>query len=329
MRTSATSPSPRRDARARASIATSSSAPSPARRRAARSTPRMAGHVVEDAAPPERRDLGRVAASAGRSRRGRVRAEPPCQRSSSPTVMCACASMCAPRVLAAQHELAHVAEAGVVRRPPRLVAGRADALRRAVGEDLERRVAGEQRHASGSARARAGTCARSRTRPVAASTRSGLGAAAVAAGVPWVDDAAVGAELGERALDHRRGERAGARLVRRDPVERVAQLGGRAVARSRASTQPSTSGTIVSRKRERVGGLERCRPPASRRPRARGRARRPRAPASVGRRPARAATRRRCRRSGPGASGCTRASPSRARSPTSRPGRGRRARCRA
>ncbi len=44
------------------------------------------------------------------------------------------------------HQLAHVAEAGVVARPPRRVARRAQPLRRAVGEDLEAGMAGEKGH---------------------------------------------------------------------------------------------------------------------------------------------------------------------------------------
>ena len=50
-----------------------------------------------------------------------VRAEPPCQRCSSPTVMWASASMCAPECALPIRQLADVAEPGLVPRPPWLV----------------------------------------------------------------------------------------------------------------------------------------------------------------------------------------------------------------
>ena len=254
MRNSATSPVPRRDA------VRAPRSPRPRRRvtgspAGSASTPRKPGHVVEDAAPPQRRDLRRVAGE--RAEVAELRA----RRAAVPAVVLPHRHVrvgvdVRARVLAAEHELAHVAEPRVVDRPPRLVARRADALRRAVGEDLERRVAGEQRHA-GEALARepehAAAAHERRSRPARA---RGVGAAAVAAGVPWRDDPAVGAELRERALDHRRGERAGARLVGRHPVERVAQLrrrvvGVAALASSRARAGPSCRGTT-----ERVGRLQ-------------------------------------------------------------------------
>ena len=51
------------------------------------------------------------------------------------------------RVRGRHHVLGHVAETGVVDRAPRLGAGDPDAARGPVVEDLERRVAREQRHA--------------------------------------------------------------------------------------------------------------------------------------------------------------------------------------
>ena len=105
----------------------------------------VAGHVVEHAAPPDRRDLGGVALE-----RAEV-AEVGAGRAAVPAVVVADRHVrvgvdVRAGVGRAHHELAHVAQAGVVGRAPRLVAGRADALRRAVGDDLERRVPGEQRH---------------------------------------------------------------------------------------------------------------------------------------------------------------------------------------
>ena len=55
--------------------------------------------------------------------------------------------MWAPGMRRRHHVLGHVAEAGIVDRPPRLGSGHADPARGPVVEDLERRVAGEERHA--------------------------------------------------------------------------------------------------------------------------------------------------------------------------------------
>ena len=55
----------------------------------------VAGDVEQNAARPDRESSSAPPFSGPKSPRS-VRAEPPCQRCSSPTVMCASASMCAP-----------------------------------------------------------------------------------------------------------------------------------------------------------------------------------------------------------------------------------------
>ena len=73
---------------------------------------------------------------------------PPYQWASSPTVMCASASMCAPEWLVAVSSSRHAAQPDVVGGGrPEVLLPDLQAVRRAVGHHLERRVAGEQRHA--------------------------------------------------------------------------------------------------------------------------------------------------------------------------------------
>ena len=107
----------------------------------------MAGGVEEDAAGEERRHLRGVAE--GRPEVGQVVVG---VAAAVPVHVLADGHVgqgvhVGPGVRGRHHVLGHVAEAGVVDRAPRLGAGHADAARGAVVEDLERRVAREERHA--------------------------------------------------------------------------------------------------------------------------------------------------------------------------------------
>ena len=172
-------------------------------------------------------------------------------------------------VRGAHHQLAHVAQAGVVGRAPRLVAGRADPLRRAVGQRPRTSGGRGTAASSGSARGRAGT---SRSR----SPRSGRRGRCAQRGCP--DERCRGRSRRSsrqrgRVEQRAQGAAARARGAGRDchAIDRVAHLGRGALARRPAALAPSrrraapwSPGTRASR-RPAAG-----RPRASRRPRARG-----------------------------------------------------------
>ena len=117
------------------------------------------------------------------------------------------------------------------------------------------------------------------------------------------------------------GELTRSRQVGADPRHAVAQLALRALRwRRPVPTQPTSSGTIVSRNDSESAAWTRSasgQPPSSCTRTSASTSR-----VSLPRRLARPAPWPRCRRSGPGASGCTRACPSRGRSPRGRAGSG-------
>ena len=170
-------------------------------------------------------------------------------------------------------------------------------LRRAVGDDLERRVARGTAASSGSGRARAGTCARVRIMPASSTHLAGLVGRRARATAPGASSASPSSRARGRSG-----------LMRVDAVAQLA-LRPRRAARGRSATQSTITGTIVSRNDSESAACRRSasgQPPSScTRTRSGDRVRELLAGAALD-----AGRARRGRRSGPGASGCTRASPS-------------------
>ena len=209
----------------------------------------------------------------------------------------------------AHHQLAHVAQAGVVPGPPRLVAGSADALRRAIGEHLEARVAGQQRH----------------PREAVTGEREDPTAAHQLRRREHLIGRRHRGQALQRGAEQRRADLARRGEVGRDALERVPELALGSLARGAAGLDPAaTRPTIVSRKDSESAACTRSasgQPPSSCT-----RTSASTSSASSRARRARAATRPRCRRSVLVPAVVVGIVPGDARSPSPRPGRDRRAR---